>query len=177
MIKKLMMLFFIALTLTSCGSMSKNIVKRGEVSFQGGVYKESRWDDSLDFERYSWFQELSLLFDLLVAKVPSESPFRQWFSSSEQTIINGCKDFRVVMTYFLDSSRISETMLWSQAAQAGYERVSLGHFGPYLKLHPQYNRQSFHLYHVEGLCLPKNSEQSGTGFMVDFPNYSQVEVD
>lgn len=177
MIKNFILISLISLSLTSCGSMSKNLVKTGDASFQGGTYKQSKWDESLDFKRYSWFQELSLLFDLLVAEVPSDSAFRQWFSASEQTIINGCQDFRVVMTYFLDSSRISETMLWSQAAQAGYERVSLGHFGPYLKLHPQYNRQSFHLYHVEGLCLPKGGGPSSTGFTVNFPNYSEVKVE
>jgi hypothetical protein len=156
--------------------MSKNRVRTGEASFQGGIYKQTEWDDSLQFQRYSWFQELNLLFDLLVAEVPAKSPFRQWFSSSEQTTINGCADFKVVMTYNLDSSRISETMLWSQAADAGYQRVSLSHFGPYLKLHPQYNNQSFHLYRVEGLCLPRKLSDSGVGFKLNFPNYRQVMV-
>lgn len=173
---KIFILFLSGFILTSCGSLSKNMVKTGEASFVGGVYKETAWDDSLHFKRYSWYQELSLLFDFLVAEVPEKSPFRNWFSASEQTVINGCDDFKVVMTYYLDSSRISETMLWTQAAEAGYERVSLTHFGPYLKLHPQFNKQSFHLYHVEGLCLKSGKNASNAEILVSFPNYREVII-
>lgn len=169
----LALLFFV-----SCSSLSKNAIRQGDTKFSGGVYKDETWSSDLTFKRYSWFNELTLLLDVLVADVQPFDPFHQWFSLQEKDTMKGCANFRVVMAYALDTTKLSETDFVNQAQKVGYEKVSLPHFKSYLRLHPEYDRQSFQLYDIFGLCQRRgaSAELEGSKIPVALPSFPEVEI-
>lgn len=164
--------------LVSCSSLTKNAVRQGETKFSGGVYKEEKWSSDLTFNRYSWFNELTLLLDVLVADVGPFNPFHQWFSVQEKETIKSCENFRVVMSYALDSMRLSQTDFINQAQNVGYERVALPQFKSYLRLHPEYDRQSFQLYDIYGLCQKKgiSLDLEGSKIPVALPSFPEILI-
>lgn len=161
-----------------CSSLSKNSVKTGAARFTGGVYKDQSWQTEIGFARYSWFNELTLLLDVLVTKVEPFDPFYQWFSVLEKEMMRDCADFKVAMVYALDPSRLSEREFLNQAADVGYQRVPLPQFRSYLRMHPEYDRQSFQLYSVYGLCQKRgaSAELEGSKIPVAMPSFNEVEI-
>lgn len=169
-ILKLVAFTFIIL---SCSTMSKNFIKKGSLQLNGGVYLDKQWSDSLFFKRVSWHQELTLLFDLLSTRVDKKSSFHYWFSKHEQEAVAQCGDFLVVLSYALDSERISTAMFVEQMQYNGYERISIPHFAASLKLHPDFERHSLKLYRIYGLCKKHHDQKS---IIVSFPSFNNTRI-
>ncbi len=156
----------------SCSNLSKNTIKRGDFAIKRGVYKSETWSDSLNFERISWFHELSLNFDLLVTKLDEKSPFMKWFSPSERELFNSCRDHYLVMTYHLDSDRISKRMFYTQMNDQGYKDFLVPNFERAIKLHPDFEFLSLQLYKLTLLC-----NKIGQGELeVTFPSFNTVKL-
>ena len=129
------------LLMASCSSLTKNMTKQGEFSIRSGYHKDISWDDSLTFDRYSWYHEWTLHLDVMMAKVDKNSPFYSWFSRSEKGLMNRCQDAYVTMSYHLDPDRISQKMFLEEMEKMGYKKVITPKFARALELHPDHEKQ------------------------------------
>ncbi len=150
MLKHLIFIFLISCS--NYSNLSENLVKRGEFLLKGYVSEKGNVSETLSFNRLSWYQELTLISDVIYAHVPRESAFQNWFSESEKDLISQCDDFFVYLSYFLDSNKISHGDFRSQLNSQGYEELALPQFSQYFRMHPDYEKDSFHLYKIHGAC-------------------------
>jgi len=167
-----MRILFIILLLQSCSNLSNNIVKEGDFSLTGGFHGEKKWNSTLVFNRYSWFHELTLYYDVMIADIDNSSPFYNWFSASEKRIISACKKKKIVMAYELDSRRVSHFMFEDEVKKVGFDKILTPNFEKSLNLHPDHERQSLQLYKSYVLCGSKDVEKA----QVSFPSFKAVNV-
>lgn len=167
--KKILSLFII-LTTFGCSNLSKNIVNEGSFYLSNGTMADKTWKEDLNFERYSWYHELTLQFDLMVTRIAPQSGFNFWFSKDELASLNSCKDARIVFAYSLDTKILPYSMLYDQFDRSGYERMELPEFKRQLLQHPDATMNSLRLYHVLGFC---NKKQKSSPLVINFPGYSE----
>ncbi len=167
----LIILFFIS----SCANLSKNQVISEQFSIRGGKFSSQTWDDSLKFDRKSWYAELTLIYDLLLTGIDDQSPFWRWLSVSEKHSLSSCRKQYIAIAYSQDSKKVSHTMFKNFAKEAGYSSIALPQFSNYLNLHPDFNQNSFHLYKVFGLCLDDPSPKRES-IALQFPNFTEVFI-
>ena len=189
MIKYLVIIF----CCLSCGNLSKNMIKQGKTEMRGGTKGSQTWNSDLVFSRYSWYQELTMVFDLLLARVDNTSPFYAWFSQSEKETFSKCADAMVSMTYALDQKKVSHQSFMIEMEKNGYNQLLVPGFESFLKLHPDFNKYSFSLYKVHGYCrpyskgtreaqpteevatglstIPAPGGTSGAGILISFPSF------
>lgn len=163
------------LLISACANLSKNQTLTEDFVVRGGKFGNQTWNDSLHFKRTSWYAELTLVYDLLMAQIEEQSPFWQWLSVSEKQTLLACKKHYVVVAYAQDSQKISHSQFKAYAAEAGYSSVALPQFANYMRLHPDFNQNSFHLYTVFGLCLD-NSSPKRENISLQFPNFTEVLI-
>lgn len=171
---KVILVLTIFLSLFSCSTQTKNMISTGEQTVKGGVYRNEKWQESLIFKRYSWYKEMTLLFDALIVPVPTDNSFSKWLSDTEKSYSQSCQSALVVVTYFLDSKRLSYTMFKDQMKAAGYEEFSLDQFGKHLKLHPDFETLSLTLYKVQGFCRKGSVLDSKP--VIAFPGFSEISL-
>lgn len=160
--------FIVLVACLSCSNLSKNLVSEGSFLLEGGVYKDKKWNDNLVFKRVSWYQELTLLYDVIMARVDESSPFYLWFSEHEKRTITECDDFYVSLNYALDPDKISQGMFRAEMEKAGYDEFLLPRFASYLKLHPDFERLALKLYSIYGYCRHKESKGE---IKIHFPGF------
>lgn len=171
--KKILITFGAALLFVSCSNLSKNLVKEGDFSISSGRVGKYKWNDSLNFKRVSWYHELTLLLDMMYVKIDEKAPFYNWFSLDEKTRISNCSEKLLVISYALDSDRLSQVMLRNKIKDYGYEDIAIPHFSKSLKSHPDFERLSLTLYKVDLFC--KKSKQVDDMF-ITFPNYDEIKL-
>lgn len=170
---KIFVFGYFVIGLYSCTSLSKNMSKKGTLSLYGGVFQDSHWKEPLRFNRYSWYKELSLVFDLLVTKVDEKSPFYKWFSNTEKEYLEKCVEWYVSASYVMDNKRIGSSDFKDQYTKSGFERFALSSFKKHLVMHPNYETLSLQLYDVYGLCRKAPSENE---FSISFPGFSKISI-
>lgn len=170
---KKVLAFIIFLTLTSCSNLSKNMVKDGSFSITSGRVGKYKWNDSLVFNRVSWYHELTLLLDTMYVNIDEKSPFYNWFSLDEKTRISDCREKLVLISYALDSKRLSQAALKNKIKDYGYEDISVTQFATSLRSHPDFERLSLNLYKVDFFC--KKTKQVDDMF-ITFPNYDEIKL-
>ncbi len=168
-------LFTILLLLGSCASnLSKNFIKEGGQTVKGGFSKNVKWDDKLNFKRYSWFHELTMMFDLMIVDLDENSPFYNWLSEDEKADVAQCNRFQVALIYNLDDKRISKKDLLVQIEEQGHEQLLLSHFTSNFKLHPDLESMSLQLYDIYGFC--KKGIDSKSELSVLFPGFPNLVI-
>jgi hypothetical protein len=170
--------FLLGLTLSlligGCASSTKNFVSKDELFFKGGVYKTKEWrKEGLTFKRYSWYQDMSLLYDVLVSPIEKTSPFYSWLNESEKKWAGSCEEFYITLSYALDSKKISHIMFQNAYKQAGFEKVLLSNYSDHMRLHPKFVDHSLHLYSIYGLCRKAGA---GEPFKVAFPSFKEITL-
>lgn len=165
----LMMVLFLA----SCSNLSKNMTKNGQFLVRNGAYAEKVWNENLVFNRFSWYQEMSLQYDLMIAKMPASSAFNYWFSADELKDVQSCTDFRVILIYTLDSKKIAHSSFFEQAEIANFQKIDIQTFKKQLIMHPDSSEQSLNLYQVYGLCKKTKDLKP---IVVNFPSFQEVIV-
>ena len=167
--KQLVIWVTILLSVFSCSSnLSKNLVTDGNLVLRNGTYTDKRWREDLIFKRSSWYHELTLQFDVMLAYVSPQSAFNFWFSKNELDSMLSCSDSRVVMAYSLDTKDIPYSSLYEQIERAGYTRVDLNEFKKQLLQHPDAQLNGFRLYHIFGICKKHKDAKS---LNINFPGY------
>lgn len=167
--KRIRLAFFIFL-LAGCSNLSKNNVQEGTLYIKNGTYSDKVWKDKLVFDRYSWYHELTLQFDLMLVNVAPKSPFNYWFSKDELESMNKCQDSRVLMAYSLDTKDVPYSSLYEQLEKSGYTRFELLEFKKHVLHHPDAQAQGLKLYHIFGICK-KSSETKP--LIINIPGYSE----
>ncbi len=170
-------LFFLILVLFDCSSLSRNYIQTGELTLRGGVYNSQRWSDRLNFDRYSWFEELTLVFDLLLVPVDKSSPFYYWFSTSEKEALARCEKAFIYLNYVQDSDKISKGMFLKQMEKFGYSKIAITSFKQHLRMHPSYSYLSLKLYNTAALCLDKfEAPFKGEALVIRFPGFNEIRL-
>jgi len=155
----------------SCSQLSKNIVRKGNFKINHGVSGDEVWKESLDFKRISWLQELSIVYEVLIAKIDKDSPFIAWFSEGEKKSALECPTFYITARYSKDSHKISHPMFQKEMLQNGLKEVSLPNFANSLRLHPNYETENLDLHKINGYC-----RTSSEGVRVSFPSFRAVTI-
>ena len=170
--KNIIKLIIVSLLTYSCAStnLSKNIVREGDFLVKNGVFADKKWEENLIFKRLSWYHELTLQFDLLLAPVSAQSSFNFWFSPTEQQDIQKCSDFRVVLAYSLDTKLIPYSILNEQLELAGFKKVELFNFKKHLMVHPDSELNSLRLYQVYGIC---RLDKEVKPLILNFPGFTE----
>lgn len=168
-IKNAFPLFFLLFAI-SCSNLSKNIVQEGDLVLKNGTYADKIWKEDLIFQRNSWYHELTLQFDLMMAHVSPQSAFNFWFSKDELNSMAQCGDARVVMAYSLDTKDIPYSSLYDQIEKFGYKRMDLIEFKKQLLQHPDAQVHGFRLYHIFAICKKVNDRKP---LIINFPGYSE----
>jgi hypothetical protein len=161
------------MTLLGCSNLSKNMTEEGTFYLSNGTFAEKTWKEDLKFERYSWYQELTMQFDLMVTKISPQSGFNFWFSKDELATLNSCADARVVLAYSHDTKMIPYSSLYDQFDKSGYTRVELLEFKKQLLQHPDSLMGSLRLYHVLGFCKKSTTANQ---ILITFPGYPERPI-
>lgn len=165
--------FITFLGFISCSNLSKNMTKSGTYVVRNGAYADKMWKENLVFERYSWYQEMSLQYDVMIAKLDANSSFNFWFSADELKDANDCADFRVVLLYTLDSKKIAHSSFFEQAESSNFLRLDVQAFKKQLLMHPDSSENSLNLYQVYGLCKKTKDLKP---IVINFPSFQEVTI-
>ena len=163
---------FILCFLISCSSLSQNMIKEGELRLKGSYINNQSTSDHLVFKRFSWYQELTLNFDLLISYVSKESSFYQKFAASEQGILKSCKAVYIAFTYELDSKRLARSSLLNQFTNNGLENTETPRFQREIRMHPDFTEESLQLYTSHVLCA--NSDK--INISLNFPGFPLTQI-
>ena len=167
------LVFLIISFLSSCSNLSKNFSKTGDFHLRGGKFQNTEWNSVMSFDRYSWFHEVTMLYDLIVTRVDPRSPFYDWFSNGEKKTLASCTDAYLVIDYSLDAKKVSKKMLENDAKRSGYEKIVLNSFKNQLVNHPDVEEMSLQLYDISGFCY-KGELSSREKVIVRFPGFKEV---
>lgn len=154
-----------------CSNLSKNMTKTGTFVVRNGNYADKSWKENIMFDRYSWYQEMSLQYDVMMARLAPNSSFNFWFSADELKEVNECGDFRLVLLYTLDSKRIAHSSFFEQAEAANYQRFEIMTFKKQLIMHPDSTENSLNLYQIYGLCKKTKDLKP---IILNFPSFQEV---
>lgn len=157
--------------LMSCSLTGRNIVQQNDFEIAGGSVGDKSWEDELKLKRTSWYQEMTMVFDVLYGEITPDSAFYKWFSTSEKVSLKRCSNSYLTLYYSSASDVISKSDFVKQASEQGYDLFTMNDFSKALKLHPQYISNSFQLYNIAILCTKSNL---GTNLKVEFPNFRPV---
>ncbi|MCK6594790.1 MAG: hypothetical protein L6Q33_06290 [Bacteriovoracaceae bacterium] len=166
-------ILIMTLVLASCSNLSKNMTKSGQFIVRNGTYAEKVWNENLVFNRHSWYQEMSLQYDVMLAKLPANSSFNYWFSADELKDVQNCTDFRVVLLYTLDSKKIAHSSFFEQVELANFHKIDIQTFKKQLIMHPDSPEHSLNLYQVYGLCKKTKDLKP---MILNFPSFQEVIV-
>ncbi len=170
---KFIFLSFCITGIYSCSSMSKNFIKKGSFVIEEGRYKDILWKDQLKFAHISWYQELTLLFDLKLVKIDNKGPFYNWFSKVERAQVDQCSAFYIVLVYELDSKRLSNSMFLKEMDENGFSQILIESFEANLRMHPQFSDVSINLYKTRGFCRKQKINKK---IYITFPGFEKVVI-
>ncbi len=163
-------LIFVLLTSAACSNLTKNSVQEGTLKVKNGTFADKIWKENLVFSRNSWYHELTLQFDLMLAKIAPQSAFNFWFSRDELETIMKCEDSRIVLAYSLDTKDIPYSSLYEQLEKSGYTRFETNEFKKHILQHPDSQLLGLRLYHIFGICKKSKDAKS---LIINFPGYSE----
>jgi hypothetical protein len=173
-----MKLFFLMVVLFSaCASYkSYNQTTTGKVVLRGGIYHTQSWDDSLIFNRMSWYHGMTLYYDALFYKADPDSPFANWFSPVEKEYFTKCENLIVTVAYSADPSKISHVNFREQMKLNGYDDVVLNNFSSYLKSHPSASDWRMQNYKVLGYCKRSPTRLGTDKLVINFPSFKHLDI-
>ncbi len=168
-------LWILALLLlsVSCSNLTKNTVQETHLIVKNGTFNDKVWNEDLVFQRVSWYHELTLQFDVMLAGVAPQSAFNFWFSKDELDQMMKCGDARVVLAYSQDTKDIPYSMLYDQLEKSGFTRFDLIEFKKQLLQHPDSQQNGLRLYHIFGICKKVNDHKP---LIINFPGYSEKSI-
>lgn len=172
-IKRIFLLMLMGMIAISCANLSKNTVEEGKLPLKNGTFADKVWKEDLIFQRYSWYHELTLSFDLMLAQIAPQSSFNFWFSKDELETLDKCSDSRVVLAYSMNTKEIPYSSLYEQIDRAGYTRVELHEFKKHLLGHPDSNQNGFRLYHIFGICKKTKDLKP---LIINFPGFLEKSI-
>lgn len=145
-------LIFSILFLVSCSNLSKNTIESGKFYVRNGVQAERTWKEDLSFDRFSWYHELSLQFEIMIGEISPQSGFNFWFSKDELDFMSKCTHPQIMIAYSIDTAIIPYSTLNDQLEKNGVNKIELLEFKKNLNAHPDSSGNSLKNYRAFGLC-------------------------
>ena len=151
---------FLLLLVSSCASGPSNKVRQKEIGITGGNFERKSWDDTLTFNRTSWYIGASLSYDLWLAKIDKSSPFTNWLESNKNQY-GECREFYVGLIYTNNLSTSvsleSPASIKKQITELGFDEVSISPFKSHLSAHIVSQQWHLRNHKVAGFCYKKMS--------------------
>lgn len=158
---------------TSCAtSTSKHFTMKGEMVFDGGVYKNEKWNDPLVFKKITWVREFTTTYELAYAEITKKSKYFKWFSLGEKAELRAHKKCYVTLAYQEDSDKISHNLMIDEFNRQKFTKIQLLNFKRYIRTHSKAGEYSLHKYNVLGFCT---NEDVGE-VEISFPNFNTQKL-
>lgn len=167
------LIILFTISCSNYSSLSRNLIQKGNGVIKGGTNGLEEWKVNLPLERYSWFFELSMYYDLYFGKISKDSPFRKWFSTNELERLDSCVDHFMALSYQIDSNKLSINEFKRQMEEQNYKELIFPNFSRQLSLHPDYLSYSFSSYKTHFFC--RESLKKGP-IMINFPGFKEVTL-
>lgn len=151
--------------------MSQTYIEQGEFQLKGGQSGEKNWDSSVQLNHVSWFQELTLIFDVYYLETKKLNDFTTWFSDFENELISSCSTSYIALVYDLIDTRYSKKEFYQHLREQGFEVLEIPRFKSHIALHPDYEELSFNLYDAKLLC---NKSTGKNAAKVILPSFQPV---
>jgi hypothetical protein len=167
---KLLNLLFLFLCFSCAVGKTRKKISQSEIYFKGGVSESKQWSEELSFKRFSWFNEVEMGHDVLVANIKTNSPFINWMKSN-RTIVGRCEAFKVAMIYS-NSSDTNLSFLKEEIEKSGFEIVSIPNFKRGLKSHANFTDWRLGYHRIIGLCGKKDLNIS-----ISIPGFQKYQLE
>ena len=153
MMKFLVVIFF----LSSCAAfLDRNATIDSDIVFSGGSYGNKIWNDSLTFDRLSWYKEINMIYDISIAELKFDSPFRKWLG--EETLRAAkCDRLFIGLIYTKNGAPVSTANFIQQFRNSDIEDIVLTDFQREFESHAGYRDWRLSRHKLVGLCARSNS--------------------
>jgi hypothetical protein len=145
------------------------------VDFKGGVHKDTKWDESMIFQRTSWYKGATMAYDILIHRLDRNSQFAKWLGESEMEYVNKCQSLLIVLLYTGDMQPTSEAMMKLEIEKNNYKEVNLLKFKQYLLNHQAYVTSQLFAHKFTAYC---GQHVIGDSRIINMsiPGFKRVEV-
>ena len=154
--------------------MSVSTIRNGELVITEGRYHNLSWSEDLVFKRTSWYYELSLLYDFLIAEVPINSNYRRWLLPGEAISANNCAKLYIAGVYASRDRRVNSNDIWRAFDTNKLQFTNVNGFYRNLSFSSKFITNSFSSYKFWGICLKNDNEQIPVKF--SFPGYTEKQI-
>lgn len=152
MILKTIMTLMLLLIISSCGRLSHNLVNSDKMIMRDARINGEDVKTTLNWNRYQWFAQATMHYDLLLAQMDKDSPYFQWFSPQTQKDLLACGRFFISAKYaFLDTA-ISHGNIRNQFIEQGVEEIVPTDFLVPFRSHYFFFRYALNRYKIVALC-------------------------
>jgi|LULF01.1.fsa_nt_gb hypothetical protein len=168
------LLFIIFLLMTSCSSVeTRRITYASDLVLNGGRYEDKSWDESLEFKRFSWYQDATLNYDILITPLTSTSPFSNWLGS-DKNLLQQCSEFFIALVYAdVNSSGGNSLLINELTTDEQIVEKTLLDFSNQIKAHPNIIDWKIFNYKVVGLCSKSTNPSK---FHVTVPGFTTQKI-
>ncbi len=159
--------------IVSCGNLTTNLVDEESFYLRNAFVEGEKVNAEFKFQRYSWYKEMSLAYDMMLTKIDSGSKLYGWLSESSKKDVQQCSEFYVGLLYSLENKYISHRNVTKQMDTQGGEEQVIPDFYQNFKNHPDYEAKSLQLYRVRGFCFKNPITKD---IVLKLPGYRNVTV-
>ena len=165
---------FITILISACSSLSVSTIKEGDLTIRDGRFNNLEWSEDLTFKRLSWYHELTLLYDFLIAEIPVHSNYRRWFTPGESISANSCGKFYIAGVYATRDSRVNQNDIWNSFDTNRVKFINVNGFYQNLSFTDYFISNSFRLYKFWGICVRNQGEV--VTVKLAFPGYKSKQI-
>ena len=170
--RKILSIIFL-ISFTSCASYkSRNQIYTSDIDFRGGVSGDQVWEDSLVFERISWFYDATVKYEILLSKLDQSSPFASWLGADRLNLTT-CENFYIGILYTDINAQHGTSFLVSQLSKSGLTEHSVLAFSYNIKAHQNFKDWKLDRHKILGFCSKSKSED---GIQVTIPGYQTHKI-
>lgn len=155
---------------SSLNNLNKNT--HSKLILKSGKSKELTWSDSLSFTRNSWYDGVTLKYDILYTKLTKNSPFSNWIGQVEREQFEKCESYYIMLVYSQFSQSASRSELMTNFDIVGLKRISTPVFESHFRNHSFNNFWKLHRHSLYGICKTKDL----SSIEVAIPNFTTVKV-
>jgi hypothetical protein len=150
-----------------------NQVRESELVFKGSNYGQQGWDESLIYKRYSWYNGVTLDYEVLISPLNKDSKFYSWLNSGEKKLANRCEKFYTALLLGRFNAGVNKAYIINEFEKNGLKYVSLAGFGSQVKSYYIYNQLNLINHKVMGFCSNKELKS----IKISLPGYRTQVID
>lgn len=169
---KFVYLVFLMNLVLSCASSSRKITSESEVVIKGGVFNDLQWNDELRFKRYSWYNDASMEYDILITKLDTSSKFYNWIGN-DKNLLKDCAEFYVALLYADIHAQSGVSFLRQQFEAKNFKALTLIAFRENLEAHHNFQDWRLQSYKIMGFC---SSTKKGRKIEIHVPGHRPVLI-